>query len=102
MSDAERRRRKEALDWARRIHDPAFVDWDAHIAWLEADPRHADALDAAAVLMEGASAGLARASPVPAVLAAVNDNAGPAETLSGRGASRWGLALGGAVGRLLR
>jgi transmembrane sensor len=96
MSDADRRR-EEALDWARRIHDPAFVDWEAHIAWLEADPRHADALDAALVLMEDASAGLAPASPLTALMAAVNDNAGPAERRSGRGASRWGLALGGAV-----
>jgi transmembrane sensor len=36
----------QALDWAVRTGDPAFDDWDAFVAWLEADPAHARAYDA--------------------------------------------------------
>ena len=97
MSDADRRRHEEALDWVRRLHDSAFADWDAHVAWLEADARHAEAFDAALVLMEEASGGLVPASSFTAAMAAVNDNAGPAERPGRHGTARSGLALGGAV-----
>lgn len=31
----------EAIDWVVRVGDPAFDDWGAFQAWLEADPDHA-------------------------------------------------------------
>lgn len=37
--------REEAIGWTIRLADPAFDDWDAFTAWLEADPRHAEAYD---------------------------------------------------------
>lgn len=37
--------REQALDWAVRAGDPAFVDWDGFMLWLEADPDHVRAYD---------------------------------------------------------
>ncbi len=39
----------QAIDWVIRQRDPAFDDWDAFTLWLEADTRHAEAYDVAAV-----------------------------------------------------
>ena len=39
--------REEARLWAIRLRDPAFAGWDAFTAWLEADPAHNDAYEAA-------------------------------------------------------
>lgn len=39
--------REEARLWAIRAGDPAFADWDGLTLWLEADPRHLAAYDAA-------------------------------------------------------
>lgn len=36
-----------ARHWAIRVGDPAFDDWDALTAWLEADPQHLAAYEAA-------------------------------------------------------
>jgi transmembrane sensor len=36
-----------AASWAGRVADPAFADWDGFTAWLEADPAHSEAYDAA-------------------------------------------------------
>ncbi|WP_077148602.1 hypothetical protein [Sphingopyxis sp. KK2] len=36
-----------AQRWAIRVADPAFDDWDALTAWLEADPTHLAAYEAA-------------------------------------------------------
>lgn len=36
-----------ARDWAIRVGDPAFDDWDALTRWLEADPAHLAAYEAA-------------------------------------------------------
>lgn len=33
--------------WAVRVRDPAFADWDGFTAWLEADPAHNAAYEAA-------------------------------------------------------
>lgn len=33
--------------WALRVRDPAFADWDGFTAWLEADPAHNAAYEAA-------------------------------------------------------
>lgn len=85
--DAERSgaptpRDAEALDWVRRLDDPEFVDWDAHLAWLEKDPANAAALDRMSLLVEDAADGLARrdagpvrdALEVPGLPASANDN----------------------------
>jgi len=101
MSAADAMRREEALDWARRLHDPAFADWDAHIAWLEADPHNADALDVALIVMEDATDGLAApaGSPVSASRpgTAVNDNLDIAGVSDSRTPSRRYVAWGGAI-----
>lgn len=36
-----------AQRWAIRVGDPAFDDWEALTAWLEADPAHLAAYEAA-------------------------------------------------------
>ena len=96
MADTDRRRADEALDWARRIYDPSFVDWDGHTAWLETDPRNIDAFDKACLTMETATVDLVApeahaASPMP-----TNDNA--IEPLAARhGWGRWGAGLGLAI-----
>lgn len=76
----------EAIAWAVRAGDPAFEDWDAFTAWLEADPAHADAYDRAmAAVMDAAEEGVV----VPA-----NDDV--AEGAPERGGWRW-LALAASV-----
>lgn len=100
MSAADTVRHEQALDWARRIHDPSFAEWDAHIAWLEADPRNAEAFDAAIIAMDDATGGLASASAAPIFAIptnATNDNASPAGPAATRRLSRWGIGLGGAI-----
>lgn len=44
---ADIERDEAARLWAIRVEDPDFADWDAFTAWLEADPGHAAAYDAA-------------------------------------------------------
>jgi len=46
MTDRDNSLREEAIDWAIRLGDPAFADWDGFTAWLEADPAHLAAYDA--------------------------------------------------------
>jgi transmembrane sensor len=92
MRPAEHRREDEALDWARRIQDPAFQDWDAHLAWLEADSGNAGAFDAACLLIEAATRNLGAALPLP-VVAAINDNPAEPEPVSKRGRG-WYAGLG--------
>jgi transmembrane sensor len=38
---------EDARLWAIRVRDPAFADWDGFTVWLEADPAHNAAYDAA-------------------------------------------------------
>ena len=33
--------------WAIRVQDPAFADWDGFTQWLESDPAHLEAYEAA-------------------------------------------------------
>jgi transmembrane sensor len=74
MAIADRLRLDEALDWVRHLHDPAFSDWEAHVAWLEADPRNAAAFDEASMMIETATQGLAPPRPLAASPMPVNDN----------------------------
>ncbi len=72
----DQRIRDEALDWAARVTDPDFADWEGFTAWLERDPAHARAydevqfaLDEAAALLGDPPAGAGEPAP-----AAANDN----------------------------
>jgi transmembrane sensor len=54
--------RAAAIDWAIRLADPGFSDWDGFLAWLESDPSHTPtyeavlaAGDAAEPVLEAAS-----------------------------------------------
>lgn len=78
----------EALEWVRRTTDPTFDDWDAHSAWLEADPRHLDAFDRAVLLLDDMTATLEGAAPNDSKPASVNDNHG--EAVAGAPSGRWG------------
>jgi transmembrane sensor len=91
MPDSERER--QALDWVRRIADPDFSAWDAHMRWLEEDPRNAPLFDRLSLEMEAATDGLEPAGPIPPAIPVANDNGVPAR---GR---RW--ALGSAAGGLV-
>ncbi len=96
MAIADHRRFDEALDWVRRLHDPAFADWEAHIAWLEADPRNATAFDAASTAMADATRGLASSRSLAIAPVPLNDNA-PEPMITSRRWTRWGAGLGVAV-----
>jgi transmembrane sensor len=54
-----------ARRWVIRVQDPAFADWDGFTEWLERDPAHLDAYEAA--LADGAwGAELLASAPVEA------------------------------------
>ena len=55
---ADRDRDEQALDWVRRTHDPEFDDWDAHLAWLEADPENGPAFDRMVLASDDVTASL--------------------------------------------
>lgn len=64
----------EALDWALRVGDPAFEDWDGFTRWLDASPAHARAYDTvAAAVADGAeligSSAPANDDALPAIMA---------------------------------
>jgi transmembrane sensor len=63
MAEARNGIDEDALGWAVRTGDPAFDDWEAFTAWLEADPRHAARYDA---VMAAVADAAEVASPVPA------------------------------------
>ena len=72
--------RDEAISWIIRLRDAAPTDWEAFTSWLEADPAHGVAYDAAtmadAVMAEtvGQTALRERPAPESRVVAAANDN----------------------------
>lgn len=63
-------RDNEAIEWARRIDDPGFADWDAHLAWLEADPENAAAFDRMVLAIDDAAEVIATDNDAPPA----NDN----------------------------
>ena len=93
MVIADRLRAEEALDWVRRVHDPAFADWEAHAAWLETDPRNPGAFDDASMAIEVATTGLASPEPRHASPAPTNDNAREPRA-AGRRRSAVGIGFG--------
>lgn len=60
-------KRDAALDWAIRVADPDFADWDGYTAWLEADPAHAERYDAAVQALAEAERQVAAVPPTPVV-----------------------------------
>lgn len=56
--------REAAIDWAIRLADPGFDDWDGFATWLEADPAHAPAYDQVVAAGELADSAL-RDKPEP-------------------------------------
>jgi transmembrane sensor len=76
--------REQAAEWAVRVGDPAFADWDGFTSWLTESPAHAEAYDRVAAAVADA-VDVERADPVPA-----NDE--PA--LPARHTRRW---FGGAI-----
>lgn len=93
MSLPEDERDRQALDWVRRIADPAFTGWDAHMRWLEEDARNAEAFDRVSIEMEAATEGLDAAGPIPPVAPVANDN----EMRSRRRRWAFGSGAGGLV-----
>jgi transmembrane sensor len=55
-----------ALGWAVRVADPDFADWEGFTAWLEQNPRHAEAYDRISARVAEAAAVLPFAPPVAA------------------------------------
>ncbi|MBA2932553.1 FecR domain-containing protein [Sphingomonas sp. CGMCC 1.13654] len=74
MSLPEMEREQQALDWVRRITDPDFSAWDAHLQWLEDDPCNAETFDRVSLEMEGATSRLPAAGPTPPAPLVANDN----------------------------
>jgi transmembrane sensor len=57
--------REQAAEWAVRVGDPAFADWDGFTRWLSESPAHADAYDRVAAAVAEAVE-VERAQPAPA------------------------------------
>ncbi|AQR76020.1 FecR family protein [Sphingomonas sp. LM7] len=47
MSEQDLELREAGRLWAIRVQNPAFDDWDGYTAWLERDPAHLEAYEAA-------------------------------------------------------
>jgi transmembrane sensor len=74
---------RQAVDWALRVVEPDFADWEAFTMWLEEDGAHARAYDAA----------LAAADEADRVLPELPVE--PARTIEPVPRRRWGWAAGG-------
>jgi transmembrane sensor len=94
-------REEQALDWARRIADPDFSDWTAHIEWLEQDSGNAALFDRVCLDLETACEGLEAPEHAEAARFTANDN--QAELPPARRRWRWpaGLATVAAAGGAL-
>ncbi|HWK37086.1 FecR family protein, partial [Sphingomonas sp.] len=81
---------EQALTWAVRVGDPAFVDWDGFTAWLESDPAHAARYDAVAARIAEAAEQLATLpAPVTPVAQPLMQDIAPL-----RATRRWWIGTG--------
>ncbi|MEG3086922.1 FecR family protein [Sphingomonas sp. PB4P5] len=85
----------EALDWVVRVGDPAFDDWGAFQAWLEADPDRAARYHALSADVDD-MVGLVPpdANPAPIGFAASNGRRRRGRWLSGALAASLALTIG--------
>ncbi|GAA0732082.1 FecR family protein [Sphingomonas japonica] len=83
--------RAAARDWAMRVADPAFADWEAFADWLEADPQHNVAYEAALAADAEIAAWFVAAPPRP-ILAQPTVRR-PRRLIWGGGAVAAGLAV---------
>jgi transmembrane sensor len=90
---------EEAVDWAVRVADRDFTDWDAFTAWLEADGANSARYDAAVVALAGAERTVAELPADAAAVAAPSRRPGSARLQSVRwlGAAA-AAAVSGAIG----
>jgi transmembrane sensor len=72
--------------WAIRVRDPAFADWDGFTQWLEGDPSHLEAYEAA-LADEAWAADLLASAPALVI----------EEQVAARPRRRWWPAAGAAV-----
>ncbi len=85
---------EEAVDWAVRVADRDFIDWDAFTAWLEADDANSARYDAAVVALAGAERAVAELPAGATAVAAPSPRPGPGRLQS----VRWlGAAAAAAV-----
>lgn len=86
--------REAAELWAIRLRDPDFADWDGFTDWLEADPVHNAAYEAAADADE--EIGKVLATPPAPIAAPAAPTVTPVQVPQRRPRWRW-AAAGGAV-----
>jgi transmembrane sensor len=95
---AERQKalRDAAVSWHLRTADGSVEDFEAFVAWLEADPAHAAAYDAVETALDEAALVIVEATPpeVAPLYVAANDDAPPA-------ARRWWAGGGAAAAAAL-
>ena len=87
--------RAEAIRWHLRIADGSAEDWEAFVAWLDADVTHAHAYDA--IEAADAEAGPALLEAQPPTLQAANDDGPNGQRRWWGGAAAASLALALAV-----
>jgi transmembrane sensor len=80
--------------WASRAADPAFDDWDGFTAWLEADPAHLAAYEAALDAGDWAADVLSLEGGATQANGAANDDDSPAWSNRRRG---WSSAIAASV-----
>ena len=66
MTQGDRHDDEAAVEWVVRLRDPAFADWHTFTAWLEADPRHNELYERAALADRDLGEVLAAATFLPA------------------------------------
>ncbi|MDB5738191.1 MAG: iron dicitrate transport regulator FecR [Sphingomonas bacterium] len=97
MIATDPRMEREALDWARRVADPEFSDWEAHLHWLEQNAGHAEAFGRACLDMEAMTVDLAPAGRPPAASMTLSANDNPVAPARAHRPRWWFGAAGGAI-----
>ncbi|MBW6532542.1 FecR domain-containing protein [Sphingomonas sp. RRHST34] len=75
---------EEAVDWAARVADRDFTDWDGFTTWLEADAARSARYDAAVLALAGAERTVAQLPAGTSVVATASQKPGPARPHAGR------------------